>query len=128
MKKVVIVLLIGLVFLCGCNKEVKTNDEKGANSDIISCDTKDEFMKGSNVVLVDVRSEEEYNEGHLDNAINIPYDYILEGSKESDLIDINTKIIVYCKSGKRSSVAYEQLKKAGYKNVYNLGAMSNCKK
>ena len=127
MKKFLVLFVITLVFLCGCSND-DNKDEVKLEVEKISCDTMKEYMKGSNTVLVDVRTESEYNEKHLPDAINIPYDNILEGSKESGAIDINTKIIVYCKSGKRSSIAADELAKAGFKYVYDLGAMSNCDK
>ena len=127
MKKFLVLFVITLVFLCGCSND-DNKDEVKLEVEKISCDTMKEYMKGSNTVLVDVRTESEYNEKHLPDAINIPYDNILEGSKESGAIDINTKIIVYCKSGKRSSIAADELSKAGFKYVYDLGAMSNCDK
>ncbi len=126
MKKVLILSIIVIVFICGCSKS--NEDQVKIGVEKISCETKDEYMKGSNTVLVDVRSDDEYKEGHLSDAINIPYDSILEGAKESGIIDMNTKIIVYCKSGKRSSIAASELSKAGYKYIYDLGAMSNCSK
>ena len=64
----------------------------------------------SNSILLDVRSPQEYKEGHLENSINIPlYD-----------LDKEQTIIVYCQSGNRSRKAIEILKKKGYKNLYNI--------
>ncbi|MBR2828691.1 MAG: rhodanese-like domain-containing protein [Bacilli bacterium] len=72
------------------------------------------------VVIVDVREKEEYLEGHIVDSINIPYDTI----DKNVHLDKNKKIKVYCKSGKRSHIAYQILKELGY-DVEDLGAYDN---
>lgn len=73
-------------------------------------------------IIIDVRTKEEYESGHIENAINIPYDNInnktINNSKD-------TNIIVYCKSGNRSKIAANTLIKLGYKNIYDLGSINN---
>ena len=117
MKKIIV--LISLILLTGCaSSEIKTGK--------ISCNQKNKLLENENTVIIDVRKKEEYKESHIDKAINIPYDTIIEGVEKKN-IDKETPIIVHCKSGKRSEKAYETLINAGYKKVYDLGAMSNCK-
>lgn len=72
-----------------------------------------------NNMLIDVRNPNEYNEGHLDGAINIP-NYEIE--KKIDIIVPNKKdiIILYCQSGNRSKRAQKELQQIGYENVYSL--------
>lgn len=70
-------------------------------------------------IIIDVRSPQEYNEGHLKYAISIPdYDILKKASKV--LIDKEEKIYVYCNAGMRSKQAKKYLKKLGYINVYNI--------
>lgn len=70
-------------------------------------------------ILIDVRSPQEYAEGHLDGAICIPeYDIQNEIAKKG--IDKNQKIVLYCDSGGRSKKAQKKLEKMGYSAVYNL--------
>ena len=77
------------------------------------------LSKYSNVILLDVRSHQEYAEGHLNGAINIPtYDLYTDASKV--LKDKETIIIAYCTVGVRSENAIKILKKMGYKNLYHL--------
>ena len=71
-------------------------------------------------IWIDVRSAEEFNSGHLQNAVNIPHDQIIEGIK-SVSSDKNAPINLYCCSGRRAEVALNELKKAGYTNVTNHG-------
>ena len=77
----------------------------------------------SNYIIVDVRTQEEYDEGHIKDSINIPYDTINENTE----LDKSKTILVYCKSGKRSSIAESNLTNLGYK-VYNLGAYESIDK
>ena len=77
-------------------------------------------MKEEKYVIIDVRTKEEYDELHVKDSINIPYDDI---DKAID-IDKDMNVFVYCKSGNRSSIAYKTLKEMGYK-VYDLGSINN---
>lgn len=78
-----------------------------------------------NAILIDVRSPQEYAEGHLDNAINIPL-YDLETKYEQ--INKDATIILYCQSGNRSRRALKILKDKGYDNVYQInGGLDNIK-
>lgn len=72
-----------------------------------------------NIWLVDVRTKDEFNFGHIDRAINVPLQD-LSGKIEGIIKNKNDFIIVYCQYGGRSKKALNKLKKKGYKNVYNL--------
>lgn len=125
MNKKFLVIIVVLLLLVGCGKK----EEKKIESGKVTCNQMKTIMKyDNNPVLIDVRTAEEYNEGHLDGAINIPYDVIVNPGVTimDSIIPDETPIVVYCKSGNRSGQAYNSLKMAGYKNVYDMGAMSNC--
>jgi len=70
-------------------------------------------------LVIDVRTEPEWQEGHLEGAIRIPYEKI-GGEIEEVAPDKKTKIILYCRSGRRSGIALDTLKKLGYEDVSNL--------
>lgn len=72
-----------------------------------------------NTIILDVRSAQEYNEGHITGAINIP-EYEIVTKANNILQNKSTKIIVYCASGSRSKKAVKTLKKLDYENLYNL--------
>lgn len=76
------------------------------------------------LIIIDVRTVQEWNNGHLEGAILIPYQSINEeiGSVTRDKSE---KIYVYCRSGRRSQIAKEALEKLGYKDVVNLGSMES---
>jgi phage shock protein E len=78
-------------------------------------------------LTIDTRTEAEWNEGHLEGAVLIPYDRI---AQEITLFapDKNTKINLYCRTGRRSGLALETLKTSGYSNLDNLGSMENAAK
>lgn len=101
MKKVLVICIIGL-FIVGCGSKRKSLDD---------------ILADGNYIIVDVRTEEEFLEGHLVGAKNIPYDKI----DEKVSLDKEKPILVYCKSGNRSKIAFERLKKIGY-TVYDLGS------
>lgn len=71
-------------------------------------------------VWIDVRSAEEFNAGHLQGAVNIPHDKIVEGVKAVSS-DKDAPINLYCRSGRRAEAALIELKNAGYTNVTNHG-------
>ena len=75
-------------------------------------------------IWIDVRTPEEYAEGHVTGAINIPYEII---GREIKAVsgDVDSDIRVYCKSGRRSGVARDTLKGLGYSNVINEGGFQD---
>ena len=75
---------------------------------------------------IDVRTVEEYNAGHLEGAINIPYDEI-EQKIEAVSADKTADIQLYCRSGRRSGIALETLRSLGYSKVTNAGAYEQLK-
>ena len=96
------------------NKKLK----RSLNKKDINKNELERFLKDG-VVLVDVRSPQEYREGHLKGAILIPeYELISKHSKTFKSKD--EAIIVYCSNGLRSKKAQRKLEKLGYTNVYNL--------
>lgn len=82
-------------------------------------EVKEMMQSNSNVILLDVRNHQEYEEGHLNGAINIPT-YDLYRNAPKILKDKDTIIIAYCTVGVRSENAINILRKMGYKNLYHL--------
>jgi len=111
MKKYVISLLI-IASLVACSHNGEVNDK---------------IDLSGNSIIVDVRTKAEYDQGHLKNSLNIPYDTIKE-KIEGITTDKGDTIIVYCRSGRRSGIAKKVLEEIGYKNVINAGAYKELKK
>ena len=108
-----IALILTCFLLIGCSSEENKFTYEKVDSKVAL-----EIMNQSeNYLIIDVRTREEYGEGHIEGSFNIPYDEI------NDLIDIDKDAVlfVYCKSGKRSKIAAEKLLELGFK-VYDLGA------
>jgi rhodanese-related sulfurtransferase len=77
------------------------------------------MQKEKDVIILDVRTPQEYQEGHINNTINIPVQIL--GQQLDKLNNFkDKKILVYCRSGHRSAIASQTLDRAGFKNVYNL--------
>ncbi len=110
----IIILIILVIFVAGQNKTPSIIN--ATDSESVS-----EIVEDDEVVIIDVREEAEYNEGHIPHARNIPYTQI----KNKVDYDLNTKIAVYCQTGARSHLAAVQLNQMGYKYVYDMGGIDN---
>ena len=77
-------------------------------------------------LVIDVRSPDEFNSGHLQTAINIPLDEI-QSVMPRRVPDTSQVLLLHCQSGMRSGIAKQKLKSMGYANVFNLGSFSRAK-
>lgn len=115
MKKLLIVLL--LVFaLYGCSA-TSSGPQK-----ITAAEGKEMMDADASIILVDVRTESEYDSGHIAGAVLLPLD-LIESQAKTILPDKNSVIIVYCRSGNRSAQAVSILNDMGYKNLYDMGGI-----
>ena len=80
----------------------------------------------SGYIIIDARTQEEYDEGHIPGAILIP-EYEIADRAEKELPDKDQLILVYCRSGRRSKIAAEELVKLGYTNVKEFGGIIDWK-
>ena len=85
-------------------------------------DAKNIMDTETDYVIIDARTEEEFATGHIKNAILIP-EYEVAARAETELPDKNALILVYCRSGRRSKIAAEELVKLGYTNVKEFGGI-----
>ena len=76
----------------------------------------------SGYIIIDARTQEEYDQGHITGAILIP-EYEIADRAEKELLDKDQLILVYCRSGRRSKIAAEELVKLGYTNVKEFGGI-----
>ena len=74
-------------------------------------------------LIVDVRRPDEFAEGHIEGAINVPNEGITDEMPE-ELPDKDQLLLIYCRTGRRSKEASEKLAKIGYKNVYEFGGIN----
>lgn len=126
MKKLLILLLpILLVLLpsCGQTKQKVQEKEKMSSYIHISAEEAKEIMdKESGYIVLDVRTEEEFEQGHIPHAILIP-DYEIKEKAEDILKNKDQLILVYCRSGRRSKLASEDLVSLGYTNIKEFGGI-----
>ena len=117
MKKILI--LVMALFLCGCTGA----REKIDYVQITQEEAKRIMEEETGYLIVDVRTQEEYAEGHIPGAINIPNESI-GNTNPSQLPDQKQKLLIYCRSGNRSKQAAEKLAALGYSNVYEFGGIN----
>ena len=115
-------LTFALPFCCiGCS------DGGSASYDQISgAEAKALMDSESGYIIIDARTQSEYDEGHIPGAILIP-EYEIADRAEKELPDKNQLILVYCRSGRRSKIAAEELVKLGYTNVKEFGGIIDWK-
>ena len=126
-KLVLLLLAISFLafFLLGCAKQAaKTDGDKSSGyQKITPVVVKERLDKGEKLIIVDVRTKEEYDSGHIANSLLIPYDEI-EKKAPALLTDKNAAIIVYCRTGRRSEIAAKALIGMGYTNVADMGGIN----
>ena len=118
-KRFLIALLtFTLPFGCvGCSGGGSTSYEQ-----ISGAEAKALMDSESGYIIIDAREQHEYDEGHIPGAILIPYGEIADRA-EKELPDKDQLILVYCRSGRRSKIAAEELVKLGYTNVKEFGGI-----
>ena len=117
---VILIFTVGLIIGCEGNSDMQ--DEKVTYEQITAKEAKEIMDNKTGYLILDVRTEEEYVSGHIENAILIP-DYEIETRAESELTDKEQMILVYCRSGRRSKGAAEKLAELGYRNVKEFGGI-----
>ena len=120
MKKLVF-LLLAVMLLTACN-HVKENDREVTYMNITAEEAKRIMDNEEGYIILDVRAQEEYDEGHIPGAILIPHTEI-EARAEEVLTDKDQLILVYCRSGRRSKIAAEALAELGYTNIKEFGGI-----
>ena len=117
-------ILLSLFGLTACKGDNNpANDNSSVTYEQISAKQAKEIMDTeSDYIIIDARTEEEFAEGHIENAILIP-EYEIANRAEKDLPDKEQLILVYCRSGRRSKIASEELVKLGYTNVKEFGGI-----
>ena len=119
--KKLILILLALQLLTGCGQN-RENTQEAAYMNITAQQAKELMDTREDYVILDTRTQEEYEELHIPGAILIPYDEILQKA-EGVLTDKDQLILVYCRSGRRSKLAAEDLVKLGYTNIREFGGI-----
>ncbi len=119
-----ILLLAGAsLLLVGCKQKPLDGEGSVRTYVQISQNEAKELMKqNEGYVIVDVRTQEEYDAGHIPDAICIPNESI-GTERPAELPDLDQMILVYCRSGRRSKEAAQKLYELGYGSVYEFGGI-----
>ena len=120
MKKLVF-LLLAVLLLTACGQD-KENDQGAVYMNITAEEAKQIMDSEEGYIILDVRTQEEYDQGHIPGAILISHEEIAEKA-EDVLTDKNQLILVYCRSGRRSKIAAEALVELGYTNIKEFGGI-----
>ena len=146
MKRYIIFTFILIILLTGCGKPQNTEQSKAtdggatavsenkaastAEYEQITQDKAKELIDAEEpVIILDVRTYEEYEEGHIEGSLCIPVENINENSKaQIEMMFPNKEqtILVYCRSGNRSKTAAQKLADMGYVNVKEFGGINDC--
>lgn len=140
MKKTIIPILLGWLFLIlltacsGVDQGGRSTTEENAFGPVeeeeaeqaeyikLTSEEAKEMIDNEDVIILDVRTEEEFRQGHIEDAILIP-DYDLDKLAREKLPDKDAMILIYCRSGNRSKLASHLLIGMGYQNVYDFGGI-----
>lgn len=136
MKKIIAMILMSMLVLAGCqttpgaagdsgNNGSSSTEKTEAQNRVITADAAYERMQsGDPVVIVDVRSPEEYAESHIPGAVLVPLDTI--GDTMPELLPVkDAELLIYCRSGNRSAQAAAKLAKLGYTNINDFGGIKD---
>lgn len=120
-------LLVILLFSFGCGAQNNPMENENSSQGIhekISAEEAKEMMDETSAIIIDVRTVEEFNEGHIENAINLPLDEIESRALEV-FPDQEETYLLYCRSGNRSAQAAKIFKDLGYKAIYDFGGVND---
>ena len=121
MKRVFVWILLILMLLTACGQD-KGNDQEAVYVNITAQEAKKIMDSQEGYILLDVRTQEEYDQGHIPGAVVIPHTEI-EARAEEVLPDKDQLILVYCRSGRRSKKAAQILVELGYTNIKEFGGI-----
>ena len=114
-------LLLAVMLLTACG-QTKGNDQEAAYMNITAEEAKAIMDSEEGYIILDARTQEEYDQGHIPGAIVISHEEIMEKAEDM-LTDKEQLILVYCRSGRRSKIAAEALVELGYTNIKEFGGI-----
>ena len=119
MKRIVMIFIFLLLLLTGCGG----NAADGSYHQITQEEAK-EMMDTQEVIILDVREQDEYDSGHIPGAVLLPVGTINEDTAAEVIPEKDSTVLVYCRSGNRSKTAAAALASLGYTKIYEFGGIN----
>lgn len=119
MNRIISMILAMLLVLTGCGgKEVKNTYQQ------ITQEEAKNMMDTREVIILDVREQDEFDAGYIPGAVLLPVGTISSETAAAVIPELDSVVLVYCRSGNRSKTASSALAELGYTNVYEFGGIS----
>lgn len=122
MKRILPMFLL-LLLLTGCGGTA-SNASSESDYQQISQEEAKEMMDTQDVIILDVREQDEYDSGHIPGAVLLPVGTIDEETAAEVILEKDSTVLVYCRSGNRSKTASSALAELGYTNIYEFGGIN----
>ena len=122
MKRILPLFLL-LLLLTGCGGTASNASSENDYQQISQEEAK-EMMDTQDVIILDVREQDEYDSGHIPGAVLLPVGSIDETTAAQVIPEKDSTVLVYCRSGNRSKTASSALAELGYTNIYEFGGIS----
>ena len=119
MKRILALILVMLLVLTGCGGTTVENTYQQ-----ITQEKAKDMMDTQDVTVLDVREQHEFDAGHIPGAVLLPVGSITEATAAAVIPDLDSVVLVYCRSGNRSKTASAALAELGYRNVYEFGGIN----
>ena len=119
MKRILTLILAMLLVLSGCGGTTMENTYQQITQE----EAKD-MMDTQEDIVLDVREQDEFDTGHIPEAVLLPVGTITKDAAAAVIDDLDTVVLVYCRSGNRSKTASSTLADLGYTNIYEFGGIN----
>lgn len=123
MKRILPLFLLLLLLLTGCGGTA-SNTSSESDYQQISQEEAKEMMDTQDVIILDVREQDEYDSDHIPGAVLLPVGTIDEKTAAEVIPKKDSTVLVYCRSGNRSKTASSTLAELGYTNIYEFGGIN----
>lgn len=123
MKRILPLFLLLLLLLTGCGGTASNSSSEDDYQQISQEEAK-EMMDTQDVIILDVREQDEYDSGHIPGAVLLPVGTIDEETAAEVIPEKDSTVLVYCRSGNRSKTASSALAELGYTNIYEFGGIN----
>ena len=120
------IICFGMAAIKFCTARMKPNTAPArpkSSADLTAEEAKERMEENPNVILLDVRTQEEFDEGHIPGAVCLPNEFIT--AEMPFPFEKDAEILLYCRSGRRSAEAAKKLRNLGFSNVFDFGGIQD---